>query len=215
MEVIDGVTGRRGNPTCLRLEDLHDFGIEGKGLLKIGTRDGRFPEWESVPGELPDPAGFSKEVLRLIAPRPGELPAGIRGDSAAIQTESGLVSREDSPGRLTGPIQFVLKLLGYWRLGTQEAVGLLGFGPADADYVTAVLDGNEHFRGRDVSDRIANLIWIRKTLWSLFRDPETENAWLREPHPLLDDRSPLSLLIGGSIEDLLLTREYVESAAGR
>ena len=31
---------------------------------------------------------------------------------------------------------------------------------------------------------------------------------------MLDDKSPLSLLIEGSMEDLLLTREYVDSAAG-
>ena len=214
MQFTDGAAGRTGNPSCVRPEDLNSLTIKGNGLLKIGIRDGQFPEWEYYSGELSDSAGVNEEVQRLIAPRKGELPEGIMGNSPALHTERGSISREDSPNRLTGPVQFVLRLLKFWRLRTQEAVGLLGFGPADADYVTAVLEGNGQFRGRDVQDRIAHLIWIRKTLWSLFRDLETENAWLREPHPMLDDKSPLSLLIEGSMEDLLLTREYVDSAAG-
>ena len=53
------------------------------------------------------------------------------------------------------------------------------------------------------------------TLWSLFQDLGTENSWLREPHALLDDASPLSLMLSGSMEDLLMTRDYVDSVAGR
>ena len=123
--------------------------------------------------------------------------------------------REENRLRLTGPIQFVLRLMQFWHLETADIVGLLGFDPADLDYVAAVLAGREQFRGRDVRDRIAHLIWIRMTLRSLFQDLGTENDWLREQHVLLDDRSPLSLMLGGSMEDLLLTRDYVDSAAGR
>ena len=133
-----------------------------------------------------------------------------------MHTESVCKASGEKPdSRLTGPIQFVLKLLDFWRLETNDTVGLLGFDSVDADHVAAVLGGNEQFRGRDVRDRISHLFWIRKTLWSFFRDLEAENDWLREPHSMLDDRSPLSLLIGGSMEDLLLAREYVDAAAGR
>jgi len=105
--------------------------------------------------------------------------------------------------------------LEFWRLETTDAVHMLGFDRADAGHVAAVLAGNEQFRGRDVRDRISHLFWIRSTLWSLFRDLEVENNWLREPHSVLDDRTPLSLLLGGSMEDLLLAREYVDAVAGR
>lgn len=117
--------------------------------------------------------------------------------------------------RLTGPIQFVLKLLEFWRLETPQAIPLLGFREAESAHVTAVLEGRDSFIGRDVHDRIAHLFRIRETLDSLFRDLEAENNWLREPQALLDGRSPLSLLLGGSMEDVLLTREYVDAAAGR
>ena len=118
------------------------------------------------------------------------------------------------PRRLSGPVQFVVKLLEIWRLEEEDAVRLLGFDRKDADHVAAVLAGREEFRGQDVRERIAHLLWIRKTLFALFRDRDTENAWLRGSHSWLDGRVPMELMLGGSMEDLLLVRDYVDTAAG-
>ncbi|MDE2705982.1 MAG: DUF2384 domain-containing protein, partial [Gemmatimonadota bacterium] len=90
-----------------------------------------------------------------------------------------------------------------------------GFDQADNGFVQAVLAGTANLRGRDVHDRIAHLFDIRQTLSSLFRDLDVENEWLREPHTLLDEQEPLKILLGGSMEDLLLVKEYVDAAAGR
>lgn len=140
---------------------------------------------------------------------------GMPEPSGSHLTITEFQARMAKPKRLPGPIQFVLKLLEYWRLEKHDVVGLLGFGQADTAHVAAVLDGKEHFRGRDVRDRIAYLFRIRETLRVLFRDLKVENEWLRESHSLLDDQSPLSLLSGGSMEDLLLVKEYVDTVAGR
>ena len=120
-----------------------------------------------------------------------------------------------APNRISGPIQFVLKLLESWRLSKDDAGLLLGFDQANNGFVQAVLAGTADLHGRDVRDRIAHLFQIRKTLSSLFRDLDVENEWLREPHALLDEQEPLKLLLGGSMEDLLLVKEYVDAAAGR
>ena len=125
-----------------------------------------------------------------------------------------LTSRQESR-RLSGPIQFVLKLLDSWRLTQGDVVALLGYDESDSDLVRAVLEGCATIHGRDVRDRIAHLFQIRKTLATLFRDLDVENEWLRESHALLEGREPLSLLLGGSMENLLLVREYVDAAAGR
>ena len=92
---------------------------------------------------------------------------------------------------------------------------LLGFEAGDTSHVAAVLQGQEELRGRDARDRITHVFRIRETLDSLFRDLKVENDWLREPHDLLEGRSPMSLLLGGSMEDLLLVRDYVDEVAGR
>lgn len=118
------------------------------------------------------------------------------------------------PKRLSGPVQFVLKLLDYWCLSRDDVVFLLGFDSTDSDYVEDVLNGMASIRGRDVRDRIAHLFHIWTTLSSLFQDREVENDWLREPHALLDEQSPLNLLLGGAMENLLLVKEYVDAAAG-
>ena len=172
---------------------------------------------ENVPDDEPGTAVVGTERVNLVVdefrpevspmilqwPSPGSL--GINGDQATIGTTT----------RLSGPVQFVLKLLEYWRLERRNAVGLLGFDHSDADHVAAILDGNEQLRGRDAQDRISHLFSIRKTLRSLFQDLDVENDWLRESHSLLDNKTPLSLMLEGSIEDLLLAREYVDTAAGR
>lgn len=124
-------------------------------------------------------------------------------------------SRMDRSIRPSGPIQFIAKLLEFWNLDRLDASRLLGFEESDADYVDRILEGTELLRGRDVRKRISHLFWIRKSLRSLFRDLEVENQWLRESHVLLDGRSPMSLLLAGSMDDLELTREYVDTVAGR
>ena len=119
------------------------------------------------------------------------------------------------PRGVSGPIQFVLKLLDGWRLTKEDAVVLLGFDESDSDFVRAVLEGKATLHGRDVRDRITHLFQIRKTLSTLFRDLDVENEWLREPQFLLEGQEPLELLLGGSMENLLLVKEYVDAAAGR
>ena len=78
-----------------------------------------------------------------------------------------------------------------------------------------MLAGRTALKGRDASDRIVHLYEMRKTLSALFRDEDVENQWLREQHAMLDERAPLELMLEGSMENMLLVREYVEAAAGR
>ena len=142
------------------------------------------------------------------------------GLTAVLSSDVGLnveswESLTSAPNRVSGPIQFVLKLLENWHLSRDDAVLLLGFDQEDNGFVQAVLTGAADLHGRDVRDRIAYLFQIRKTLSALFRDLDVENEWLREPHTLLDGQEPLTLLLGGSMEDLLLVKEYVDVAAGR
>ena len=117
--------------------------------------------------------------------------------------------------RLTGPIQFLRKLLNTWRLSQADAVCLLGLDEFDSSFVDALLNGRVGLRSRDFKDRIAYLFHIRKTLSALFRDETVENDWLREPHDALDKQTPMDIMLEGSMESLLLMKEYVASAAGR
>lgn len=152
------------------------------------------------------PAGFDRTEFMTASPQPTP--------SAAV-TETTTAGEQPYHGRLSGPIWFVEKLLNTWRLDRSDAIPLLGLDPSDLSYATDVLAGRTTLRGRDAKDRIACLFRIRKTLSALFGDEDVENEWLRERHEMLDDKAPMDLLREGSMENLLLVKEYVEAAAGR
>ena len=143
------------------------------------------------------------------------LATSLQQTPISVITEMTPTRESPDHGRLSGPIWFVEKLLKTWRLERGDAVPLLGLEPSDLSYATDVFAGRATLRGRDAKDRIAYLFRIRKTLSALFRDEDVENEWLRERHEMLDDKAPMDLLLDGSMENLLLVKEYVEAAAGR
>lgn len=116
--------------------------------------------------------------------------------------------------RLSGPIQLFLKLIEFWRLEEEDACKLLGYELTEIKYVEDVLSGALPLLGRDPKDRIANLFVIRKRLDGLFKDIDVENEWLREKHADLNNNSPLELLLSGSMEHILLIKEFVEHVSG-
>ena len=160
--------------------------------------------------------GSDSHGLRLRWSTPDvEVLRASMAHSGSYEENSIHLIRIASRKRLTGPVRFVWKLREFWRLRWDQVVGLLGFDQGDTDHVVAALHGIVTLRGRDVRDRIAYLFAIRATLSSLFRDLDVENEWLREPHSLLHRKSPLALLSNGSVEDLLIVKEYVDTVAGR
>lgn len=115
---------------------------------------------------------------------------------------------------MVGPILLVSKILNTWRLGEWERARLLGLGGSDQASIEEFLSGNATTIRRDTKDRIAYLIQIRSTLFSLFRDESVENEWLREPNEMLEGHSPLDQMLEGSMESLLLVRDFCDEAGG-
>lgn len=117
-------------------------------------------------------------------------------------------------GHLSGHAQFFLKLMEFWRLDIEDACKLLGYELTDIKYVEQVLSGELPLRGRDPKDRIANLVVIRKRLDGLFKNVDVENEWLREKQTDIGNKSPMELLLSGSMENLLLVKQFVEFVCG-
>jgi len=137
----------------------------------------------------------------------------IAGSQKVIVLVAGSAKASPYRSRITGPVKFVNKLLATWHLEPESACVLLGFEPSRFAYVNDVLQGYETLTGRDTKDRIVHLIQIRTSLSALFRDETVENEWLREPHDTLNGKKPMDLLLEGSMENLLLVKEYVELVA--
>lgn len=137
------------------------------------------------------------------------------GSYFQADVETGATSGSQYPrGRLTGPIQFLSRLLELWRLDREEACYLLGYERKDQNLVEDLLNGSATLRGRDPKDRIAILFRIRSLLAGLFPRLEAENEWLRTPLKALSQRSPLELLREGSMENLLTLRQLIEHGMG-
>lgn len=191
MQVLQGTRGREGDSSCMPNLDTPEYGIRELATRQSARDVSSFPKSQEPTLE---------ELIALFTAL--NEPAFLHG-----------TSHIDRSVRPSGPVQFIAKLLEFWKLDKFDAGRLLGFEETDADYVDRILEGTEYLRGRDVRERVSHLFWICKSLRSLFRDLEVENEWLRESHVLLGGRSPLSLLLGGSMDDLELTREYVDSIA--
>ncbi len=114
---------------------------------------------------------------------------------------------------MSGAIQFMRTLLTDWKLSHVDATALFGLGSHAAR--EAVLAGRQRELGDDLRERVAHLLWLRSSLWGLFRSLEAENAWLRASHPLLGGQRLLPLLLTGRRRDLLTVRDYVDAACGR
>ena len=90
---------------------------------------------------------------------------------------------------------------------------MLGFDPTEQKHVDNMLQGRVRMKGRDIRDRISCLLDIRRSLHGVFRDVNVENKWLRSQQELLDGQVPMYLLMEGSMDNLILVKEYVNFAA--
>ena len=118
-----------------------------------------------------------------------------------------------SPVR-SGHVQFLMKLKQMWRLTDRELAVMLGLDPDDERQISRLLQGSSDLESRDLKDRLAYLLQIRMLLDNLLQDLDQENEWLREPHTMLDSRTPMSLLLEGPMRDLIVVAQYVEMACG-
>lgn len=110
------------------------------------------------------------------------------------------------------PTQLVHRIFETWRLEARDKATLLGLEESDQLLAREFLAGKAKISGRDIKDRIGYLILIKSTLYSLFQNEDVENEWLRETHGPLGDRTPLGLLLDGSMKSMLLVKEFCDEA---
>ena len=116
--------------------------------------------------------------------------------------------------RISGPVEFLGKLQSMWKLERPQLAIMLGLDPSNDNEIRDLLRGISEFKGRDLNDRFVYLFEIRMFLDGLLEDLQAENEWLREPHSMLEDRSPMDLLLEGSMRNLIVVSEYVQMACG-
>ncbi|RMF34518.1 MAG: DUF2384 domain-containing protein [Alphaproteobacteria bacterium] len=103
-------------------------------------------------------------------------------------------------------------LFARWGLTDAEAAILLG--GISTKTVQRWRDGAFGRVGRDLADRMSNILGIHKALRLIFTDPARGYAWIRKPNTAFGGASALEIMLGGGLEDLLRVRRYLDSARG-
>lgn len=63
----------------------------------------------------------------------------------------------------------------------------------------------------DLAARLSNLMGIHKALRLLYSEAERGYRWIKTPNRAFADRSPLEVMLGGQLTDLMRVRRYLDS----
>lgn len=102
-----------------------------------------------------------------------------------------------------------------WGLSVDEQLALLGQPPRSTYFAWRKLPDKATLP-RDTLERLSNLLGIYKSLQILLPDPETADAWVRQPNtaPLFGGGSALKRMLAGNVADLNLVRRYLDGVRG-
>lgn len=68
--------------------------------------------------------------------------------------------------------------------------------------------------GRDLKARLANLMGIHKARRIMFREPQRGYGWVRRTNAAFEGRTPLEVMLGGELTDLMRVRRYLDAERG-
>ncbi|MFQ5671868.1 MAG: MbcA/ParS/Xre antitoxin family protein [Nitrospinales bacterium] len=157
---------------------------------------------------------FATHTSNLSIPFPKEVtpPPDESFFSSSFRQSEGQKAKDLD--RFAGCVQVFGALLDKWALTKKEGTLLLGY--EDEKDTSDFLLGLKKLQTRDAKDRVRYLFKIHSALHRLFEDTQVEKDWLREPNDeYLDGKSPLDILKEGSMENLLLVKQFVERISGR
>ena len=169
------------------------------------------PEGPGIPTDTTPAVSGVAALLGTPYGTPSALSFSARSSSpqAALEQPSPELTSILIPGRITGPVRLIQKVTSAWAMTNDELASLLAYpSPQLAGDLVA---GKLTFAGNDDRQDRARLIYlIHSTLSDLFVDPGQERRWIRTPNPLLDDKTPLNVMLTRRIPGILIVRQIVE-----
>lgn len=106
----------------------------------------------------------------------------------------------------------IIALFGKWGVTDAEAATILG--GISAKTFRRWKTGDYGRVGRDLADRMSNLLGIHKALRIIFTDPATGYDWMCTENAALGGRSALEVMQNGGMEDIVRIRRYLDSVRG-
>ncbi len=121
-----------------------------------------------------------------------------------------------SPTPITDPeaaamFRASLNLFSLWGVADTEAAILLDLPTRSFARWKTGLTGRI---GRDQKARLSNLMGIHKALRIIFLDPARGYAWVRMPNTVFYGQTPLAIMLGGDLTDIMRIRRYLDAERG-
>jgi hypothetical protein len=110
----------------------------------------------------------------------------------------------------------VCRLFDLWELDTVTQALLLGLSEGTRATVARYRKGQPMSDQRDVLERVGNLLGIHKSLQLLYpHNPEMRNSWVKARNRLLDNRTPLEVMVEHGLPGIVTVRSFTDWMRGQ
>lgn len=117
----------------------------------------------------------------------------------------------DGPVESDAALEVFLKVAELWDLSTEEQMILLG-SPGRSTFFKWKKSGGR--LPHDTIERISHILSIFKALEILLPSPPAADSWIGRPNDRLGGVSPLKVMLGGHVADIIRVREFVDVERG-
>lgn len=125
-------------------------------------------------------------------------------DTGPPEFTSDPITEEEAAAMLRAAVNLFRR----WGIGDAQAAVLLDTPPRT--YARWKSAGPPRF-SRDLKARLSNLMGIHKALRIMFREPQRGYGWVKRTNSAFDGRTPLQVMLGGELTDLMRVRRYLDA----
>ncbi len=130
----------------------------------------------------------------------------------AIQRQKSTDDAGYSSDQIKAMQRTVINIFARWGVNDHDAAILLG--GISAKTFRRWKDGDYGRVGRDLADRMSNILGIHKALRVIYRDTERGYQWIAAPNEAFGGRSALDIMLDGGMADIRRVRLYLDSVRG-
>lgn len=136
-------------------------------------------------------------VLTMTSDEVSEMPDGLPTDL--------------DPDQRAGLTKMVIQLFDQWGIDIGSQSALLGLSLNSPITIVDYRSGAALSDGRDLMDRVGNLLGIHRSLRLLFpQNRELVYRWLTVPNLAFDNRSPVEIMVERGLPGIVTVRGYLD-----
>ncbi|MBB1327374.1 DUF2384 domain-containing protein [Pseudoalteromonas sp. SR45-1] len=127
-----------------------------------------------------------------------------------MDDHAGNISEKDKLELTRIAYKVFLNIMDAWSINTKQQRVLLG-SPEISEF-ELWQQGNTKDMNHDVIMRISYIVGIYKGLGLIFNDRVQADKWVNKPNQEFNDRSAITFMLEGNIEQLKRVREFVDNS---